>query len=280
MDGAMGTELRRAGIGEKECHEFWNQAHSDKVAAIHRAYASAGSQVLLTNTFLLLRNYDPREPTRIGRTVHLGQEAVRIARSACGPEGIVVVTLGPLLEESSVHSLREHASLAKVIRSLACGEALLLETCSTLKVADAIDFLRESTADQAIPILLSLAFHRDAAGHHRTISGDSPECFAQELAVDALGVNCGRDIGMEEIIEIVRRYRQETDLPLFARPNAGTPTRAGNEWIYPLTPEMMAARLPELLEAGVSMVGGCCGTTPAHIAAMRPIIENWNARHA
>jgi methionine synthase I (cobalamin-dependent) len=86
-------------------------------------------------------------------------------------------------------------------------------------------------------------------------------------------------MGMTEIIEIIRRYRDYTDLPLFARPNAGTPKRVRNRWVYPHTPEAMAARLPELLKAGVSMVGGCCGTTPAHVAAFKPIVDAWNVAH-
>lgn len=69
-----------------------------------------------------------------------------------------------------------------------------------------------------------------------------------------------------------------TDLPLFARPNAGTPSRLGDRWVYPHTPHAMAARLSELLEAGVRMIGGCCGTTPEHIAAIRPVIDDWNRR--
>ena len=83
---------------------------------------------------------------------------------------------------------------------------------------------------------------------------------------------------MDELIEIVRHYRRATDLPLFARPNAGTPARVDGRWVYPHTPEDLAARLPELLEAGVSMVGGCCGTTPDHIAALRPVIDKWNKK--
>ena len=83
---------------------------------------------------------------------------------------------------------------------------------------------------------------------------------------------------MDEIIEVIHRYHLEIDLPLFARPNAGSPTQVGGRWVYPLTPEKMAERLPELLEAGVSMVGGCCGTTPEHIAAMRPIVDAWNRK--
>ena len=84
---------------------------------------------------------------------------------------------------------------------------------------------------------------------------------------------------MDEMIEIIRAYRQETDLPLFARPNAGTPTRVGDRWVYPHTPAQMAARLPELLEAGVSMIGGCCGTTPEYIASFRVVVDEWNSQH-
>ena len=158
------------------------------------------------------------------------------------------------------------------------ADAILVETCSTPRVRYAIGYIRRECE---LPVLLSLTFLRDASGKLVTLSGHSPEWFARRAdryGVAALGVNCGRDIGMDDIIEIVRRYRTMTDLPLFARPNAGTPIRDGERWVYPLTPEAMAVRLPELLQAGVSMVGGCCGTTPAHIAALRPIIDDWNAR--
>jgi 5-methyltetrahydrofolate--homocysteine methyltransferase len=120
-----------------------------------------------------------------------------------------------------------------------------------------------------------LTYRRDASGRLVTHSGHAPETYARHAeshGVAALGVNCGRDIGMGDIIEIIRRYRHETDLPLFARPNAGTPTKQGDSWVYPHTPVAMAARLPELLEAGASMIGGCCGTTPEHIAAFRAVI--------
>jgi 5-methyltetrahydrofolate--homocysteine methyltransferase len=125
-------------------------------------------------------------------------------------------------------------------------------------------------------------FRRDESGNLTTFSGHTTEWFARRArnyGVAALGVNCGREIGLDEILAILRRYRQVTDLPLFARPNAGTPRRVGNRWVYPLTPEQYAARLPELLATGVAMVGGCCGTPPAHIAALRPIVAAWNGRH-
>jgi methionine synthase I (cobalamin-dependent) len=159
-------------------------------------------------------------------------------------------------------------------------DAILLETCSTPRVRWAVK--RLTLFPKRWPVLLSLTFRKDARHGLTTISGHTPEWFARrakDYGIAALGVNCGRDIGMDDVIEIVRRYRSMTDLPLFARPNAGTPTRDGDRWVYPHTPEMMAAKLPELLEAGVGMVGGCCGTTPAHIAAFRPVIDEWNARH-
>jgi methionine synthase I (cobalamin-dependent) len=89
-------------------------------------------------------------------------------------------------------------------------------------------------------------------------------------------VNCGREIDVDVVAEILRDYHEATDLPLFARPNAGTPSRQGDRWIYPRTPRQMAAGLTSLLKAGATMVGGCCGTTPEHIAAFKPIVDAWN----
>jgi len=168
-----------------------------------------------------------------------------------------------------------------VARCLGNVDAVLLETYFSPRVYWAKQNL--AAYRQGLPILASLAYQLDLAGNVMTLGSDSlaPEWFAErakDYGVAALGVNCGRDIGMDDVIEIVRRYRTVTDLPLFARPNAGTPIRQDDRWIYPQTPAMMAARLPELLDAGVSMVGGCCGTTPEHIAAFRTVIDEWNAR--
>jgi methionine synthase I (cobalamin-dependent) len=107
----------------------------------------------------------------------------------------------------------------------------------------------------------------------RTFESDLPEqCAhaAQTCGAVAVGANCGRDIGMADMVEIVRRYRRACDLPIFVKANAGTPvwTEAGC-WCYPRTPDAMAAELPGLLAEGIAMIGGCCGTTPAHIRALR-----------
>jgi 5-methyltetrahydrofolate--homocysteine methyltransferase len=130
--------------------------------------------------------------------------------------------------------------------------------------------------------LVSFTFLKNQPGEIVTVAGDRPEdCAlrAQQLEAAAIGVNCGRDLGMNEIIEVVHRYRDKLGdaLPIFARPNAGTPRRIDGHWVYPQTAELMARRLSELFAAGVKMIGGCCGTTPEHIAAFNAVVYDWNA---
>jgi methionine synthase I (cobalamin-dependent) len=278
MDGAMGTELQRAGIGEGECYEAWNLTQPEKVRAIHQAYVDAGAEVLLTNTFQAnygsLAKYGLLENDSSIRTASL-----RVAREAGGSDRFVLYDSGPFSKD------RPRRDAWSAVGSVAVegADAILLETASEINDLLNVHLERErwEIDGERLPILMSWTYRKDAKGAIRGIKHHSPSIparFTRFHAVAALGVNCGRDIGMDEIIEIIRRYRQVTDLPLFARPNAGTPTRVGDRWVYPLTPEKMAERLPELLEAGVSMVGGCCGTTPEHIAAMRPIVDAWNAK--
>jgi len=269
MDGAMGTELQRAGIHEGECHEQWNLTHPERVLAIHRAYVAAGAEVLLTNTFQANPNALKKHQLQ-EQLVPLSQSGVRLARQGSGSQNHVLADIGPLDDPANV--------LAPVILALAETDGLLLETLSDL---EAVEQMATMGRDERHPVLASFAYCRDAAGELRTFTGLAPEAVARgatKHGVHGLGVNCGKDISMDDIIEIVRRYRAVTDLPLFARPNAGTPTKVDGQWVYPHTPEQMAAKLPALLDAGVAMVGGCCGTSPAHIAAFRQVIDAWNAR--
>lgn len=276
MDGAMGTELQRASLKPGESGEFWNITEPDRVRAIHQAYVDAGAQCLLTNTF----QANPTALAKHGKSEHLeviNRSALQLARSVAGPHRFVLADIGPVGEEWRKQPLMQ------VVQSLRGADAVLLETQSDLQALWAIKYAYLPSLDaEGVPVLLSVSYHRTAQGMLTTHGGQPPEVYgrlARQYGVAALGVNCGRDIGLDEIVEIITRYRRVTDLPLFARPNAGTPARVADRWIYPQTPEGMAARLPGVLEAGVAMVGGCCGTTPAHIAAFRPIVDNWNARH-
>jgi len=275
MDGAMGTELQRAGLGPEECGELWNLSRPDQVRSIHQAYVDAGAECLQTNTF----QANPVTLAKRGRAEELeliNHSALRLACEAAGAESFVLADIGPFAAEWRADHMQQTA------RSLRAADDILLETFSDLHALWLVKYGCLPVLDpDAIPVLLSITYLRSPTGTLTTQGGQSPEVFArlaQQYGVAALGVNCGREIGMSEVLEIIRRYRQATDLPLFARPNAGTPSRDGNRWVYPHSPEALAAKLPELLEAGVRLIGGCCGTGPVHIAAFRPIIEQWNAR--
>jgi 5-methyltetrahydrofolate--homocysteine methyltransferase len=286
MDGAMGTELQRRGLRPGENSSAWVELYPGKVRAVHQAYLAAGAEVLLTNTFMADANSYGETMWRLGRSWEL-ENAWTGGCALIGPAArFRVASHGPIVRGDK----REFDDLQSLYVPEDCDDerphkcwhvpdAVLLETCSTPRVRFALRSLRQHTPSR--PLLLSLTYLRDDRGRLMTSSGHAPEWFAERArgyGADALGVNCGRDIGMDEVIEIVRRYRAVTDLPLFARPNAGTPTREGERWVYPTAPGTMATLLPELLEAGVSMVGGCCGTTPEHIAAFRPVVEEWNRR--
>ncbi len=269
MDGAMGTELLRAGLQPGEPCALCNLTHPEQVLAIHRAYRQAGAKVLLTNTF-------QSNPLALARhklddqMEEINEAALRLARKAAGAAGFVLADIGPILGShgtagtACMEEFSDRALLKRVLISLQEADGFLLETCSSPRALTAVEYALHRVPEiESAPFLLSLAFRRDPSGRLTTFSGHPPETFARHAArhgVAALGVNCGQDIGMTEVIEIVRRFRQETDLPLFARPNAGAAPDLS-------TPEEMAEQLPRLLEAGATMIGGCCGTTPEHIAA-------------
>jgi 5-methyltetrahydrofolate--homocysteine methyltransferase len=276
MDGAMGTELQRAGLAEGQCHESWNLAHRERVRAVHARYANAGSQCLVTNTFQsnpanLARHHLQAELEAINR------QGIALARAESGENVFVLASIGPMSLEGN--------DFDRVVRSLSTADALLLETWSGESgIAAAKRACDPAVNTRRLPVLLSFTFRADSSGSRKAVVHEG-ELGAAEIAerahssgIAALGVNCGREIDPAASAEILRDYRRATDLPLFARPNAGTPSRQGDRWIYPRTPERMAAGLTSLLQAGAAMVGGCCGTTPEHIAAFKPIVNAWNQR--
>jgi methionine synthase I (cobalamin-dependent) len=234
--------------------------------------------VLLTNTFLI-------NAATYRETLCRARVDADIRTSWCqaldliGSDSVYrLAAVGPV---AGATKPREFDDLARLSMPQACTHGphgILLETCSSPRVRYALNSLRRRTE---IPLLLSIAYYKEHRGKLISASGHPPEWFARRAQVygaAALGVNCGVNMGMRETIEVIRRYREETDLPLFARPNAGTPIQRAGQWVYPHGPEAMAERLLDLLDAGVSMIGGCCGTTPAHIAAFRKVVTGWNAR--
>jgi 5-methyltetrahydrofolate--homocysteine methyltransferase len=258
-------------MAEGECSANWNLMHPGQVASVHCAYLEAGAEVLLTNTFLA--NLASLEPFGLrDRLQEIWTAALANTQIFRGPAPIILADIGPV-ENASLNVILEHCHYA---------DGILLETWSCTPQCWLEPLINLTDLNSAVPAILSFTYRRKTGHRLRTFNDAAPEdcaLAAFSSPVCALGVNCGNEIDMDELLDIVRRYRDITDLPIFVRPNAGTPRRTSRGWEYPRSPEYMADKLWPLLEAGVTMVGGCCGTTPAHIAAFRRVVDEWNAGH-
>lgn len=274
-DGAMGTQLQRAGLEPGACGEEWNLSHPQRVLAIQRAYAESGSQVLLTNTFGANRFVLARHSME-NRLAEICRAAAGIARQAVGDNGWVIGDVGPcggfLEPMGEIPAARLEASLREQIGALLEGgvDAILVETISAL---DELELgIRVARQMGTGCVIASLAFDRRRAGY-RTMTGASPEqaaACAVAAGAHVVGANCGTGLDPADFLEIARAYRAACNLPLMLQPNAGRPDLVAGQAVYPLSPDQMAPMLAEL--AGVAqVVGGCCGTTPAHIAAFSKV---------
>ncbi|HEU5432963.1 MAG TPA: bifunctional homocysteine S-methyltransferase/methylenetetrahydrofolate reductase, partial [Thermomicrobiales bacterium] len=291
-DGAMGTMLYAAGASLDESFDALNRARPDLVLAVHRAYLDAGAAIVETNTFGANRfKLEPfghaervREFNRAG--VRLAREAREIAGSAALVAGSVGPTGRTLAPFGTTEPGQVRATFQEQIEALLEGgvDLLLLETFGSL------DEMREAiAAAQAacdLPIVASMTFAEDG----RTIGGSGPEEVIDALAalgVAAIGANCS--VGPQRLLPVVKRMARRlaqqpagsAPLPaLSCMPNAGWPSRVAGRVIYPSSPEYFAAFAHQAVDAGVRIVGGCCGTTPAHIAAMRQALDHWASEHA
>ena len=274
-DGAWGTMLHAKGLPSGECPELWNITHPDKVREIPRAYKDAGSEVILTNSFggspIKLRMFDQQD-----KAYELNLAAAQISRQVAGEEVAVLASVGPtgqllepygeISEEDMIESFRVQ------IRGLVDGgaDAILIETMSDIGEASCAVKAAQEITD--LPIIVSMTFERGK--EFRTIMGQSiPEIIQAMTAlnVDILGTNCG--YGTEGIVSIVREMAKLTDKPIIAHPNAGLPVIKGGETVFPESPEEMASYIPEFVEAGAKIIGGCCGTRVEHIRAIAKEIK-------
>jgi 5-methyltetrahydrofolate--homocysteine methyltransferase len=281
-DGAMGTELQRAGLAPGEPGERWNIERPDVVAAIQRAYIQAGSECLITNSFganrWVLGRYglaDAVEP--------INTAAAAVARRAAGARAIVLGDIGPFggllapLGEVAVADVRE-AFLAQARALLAAGvDGIIIETMSAIEEAEAaVHAAREAGARL---VVASMAFDRTRKGGLRTMMGVSPGDAARALAAagaHVVGANCGTSLGPPDFVDIVRAMKAAAEAPVIIQSNAGQPDLVDGHAVYRLSPADFAAGCREVVAAGATVIGGCCGTTPAHIAALREMIGHRN----
>jgi len=269
-DGAMGTMLQAAGLAPGACPEEWNITHPEEVKAIHKAYFDAGSNMVQTNSFggsrekLALYGYQDRGAELNRRSVELAREVAPrggLVAFVVGPSGKMLAPLGDLTYDALVDTFTEQISAA-----LEGGpDAIFIETMSD--PAEARAGIEAVKAVCSLPVIATMAFNPGAQGF-RTLMGTDPKEAARAMAdagADIIGTNCG-SVAVLDMAAIIEAMREERgDLLYLAQSNAGIPRLQDGRTVYDLTPEEMASQIPALLDAGVNIVGGCCGTTPAHI---------------
>jgi homocysteine S-methyltransferase len=278
-DGAMGTMLYSKGIFINRCYDELNLSQPELVAGIHQEYVKAGAEILETNTFGANLFRLARHGCQ-GRVVEINRAGVELARSAAGNDVMVAGSVGPLgvrIEPLGKIGLDEaRAAFSQQIQALAEAgiDLLILETFGYVaELHQAILAAREAAPGIAIVAQVTI----DDEGN--ALDGSTPESYAKRIegyGPEVLGCNCS--VGPVAMLDAIERMRQVTSLPLSAQPNAGMPRNVEGRNIYLCSPEYMAEYTRRLIAAGTRLVGGCCGTTPEHIRAMKAALRAGEAR--
>ncbi len=274
FDGAMGTMLQNAGLKPGDCPELLNIDNPEIVQNVHCAYVEAGATIIETNTFggsrIKLDEYGLGD-----RIVEINTAAVKNAKIAAagrakvagsmGPTGKFIRPLGELTFDEDYANYYEQAK----VLSAAGADYLLIETCIELQEMRAALLACKDACD--LPVICQMSYSEDG----RTVTGTDPQTAAVVLSAmgaDIIGVNCS--LGPEQLIPIVKELAENCTCPISVQPNAGMPHLVNGETVFPMTPEDMGKWAPKLIEAGATFIGGCCGTTPAHIAAVKKAVAN------
>ncbi len=273
VDGAMGTLLQAMGLQPGECPELWCLSHREAVQSIHRAYREAGSDVVECNSFggsrYKLRHYGLED-----RVFEINRAAAALAREVAGETQHVLGSIGPTGEFMEPYGDETEASFFEAFAAQAIAleqggaDAVIVETMTAIEeCCTAIKALRSCTK---MTVVASFTFDPQVTGGYASMMGVTPAQFAvaaAEAGAHIIGSNCG--LGADHMVNIVREMRgRVSTLPLLAMPNAGMPSLIDGKTVFMETPAMMAEKCLELRKAGALLIGGCCGTTPAHIRAM------------
>lgn len=268
FDGAMGTMLQAAGLQPGELPELWNCLRPEQITAIHTAYREAGANILKTNTFganrfkLADTGYSVQEI--ISQGVALAKKAASQYGKGwvaldIGPTGKLLKPLGELEFEDAVQCFREMT----IAGEAAGADCILIETMSDIYEAKAA--VLAAKENSSLPVIVTMTF--DQSGKLLT-GGDISVMAAvlEGLGVDALGMNCG--LGPEQMLSLTKELRSVSQLPIFVNPNAGLPREKDGKTVYDIDAESFSSYMVDIIRAGASGVGGCCGTTPEHIGAL------------
>jgi 5-methyltetrahydrofolate--homocysteine methyltransferase len=278
-DGATGTNYFAAGLEAGYPPELWNVEKPDQVLALHEQFLTAGSDLILTNSFGST-SYRLKLHQSQGRVIELNHAAARLARQAVdkryhetGQNGVVAGSIGPTGELFEPLGTLTHAGALAAFKeqaeALAEGgvDMLWIETISAL---DEVDSALEAAASTGLPVAATMTF--DTAG--RSMMGVEPDVYARHVdskGAVALGANCG--VGPAELLDSVMAMRGQTKAGLVAKGNCGIPEYRGGEIHYHGSPKLMAEYAVLARDMGAAVIGGCCGTTPHHIKAMRHALD-------
>jgi 5-methyltetrahydrofolate--homocysteine methyltransferase len=279
-DGAMGTQLQLAGLPIGGGGEAWNLEHPDRVLAIHQAYVAAGSDIVLTNTFGASRWTLARHGLE-GREEEVNRAAALLASQAAGAGRFVLGDVGPtgqLLEplgEMTRQALKEDAS-ARCRALLGAGVGgIILET---LTAADEAAVAIEAALESGAPcVIASFAFDRRPNGRVRTMMGLSPADaggLARASGATMVGANCGTHLTIADYAAVAAELAAAAGLPVMVQPNAGQPRLEEGRAVYEMNADAFAEGMQAVVSAGAAVVGGCCGTGPEHIRALRAFVDS------
>jgi len=277
----MGSMLQDAGLRPGECPELMNIERPDVVSAVHAQYAAAGADVLTTNTFGATR-VKLDEYGLSPRLREINAAAVKLARKAAagsgrdvmvaggmGPTGKFLAPVGELSFDLAYDVFREQAqALAE-----AGADAIIIETLSDIKEARAAVMAAREAAD--LPVIVTMTFQQDL----RSLLGTPPEVAVTvlgSLGADVVGANCS--LGPEGLYDVARRMAAVSRVPLIFQPNAGLPQLVDGKTVFPAGPDELARYAARFLELGASVIGSCCGSTPAHTRAMAEVLGRWGEK--
>ncbi|MFW6061325.1 MAG: homocysteine S-methyltransferase family protein [Planctomycetota bacterium] len=275
-DGAWGTEMQKRGLSAGAAPELWNTERPEAVEDVARGYVQAGSDVILTNTFggnrFVLERHNAGD-----RAGELAEAAAKLSRKAAGEDVKVFGSMGPtgkvvMMQETPPEQIRE--AFAEQASALARGgvDAIVLETFNEL--AELRLALEAATDATDLPVVACMTF---ASGAERmaTMMGEGPGdllAACEELGADAVGANCG--LGPDNYVKVARAFREASSLPIWIKANAGLPQIGpGGETVFPMPADEFGQHVPALVDAGANILGGCCGTDPNYVRAIRSAVD-------
>ena len=279
-DGAWGTFLQKKGMKPGECPELWNIEHRDEVKDIVKSYVNAGADMVQSNSFggnsFKLEHFGLKE-----KVSEINEAAAKISREAAGESVWVISSVGPtgkmlmmgdVTEEELYNAFKEQA----IALEKGGADAVCIETMSDIE--ETVIAIKAAKENTKLEIISTFTFSKTVDGEYRTMMGASPidaSRAALEAGADIIGANCGN--GLQQMVDVVKEIKSALpDAVILVHANAGLPQNIDGIDVFPETPNQMAEFVPAVIKAGANIIGGCCGTTPEHIAAIKKVVRELN----